>query len=247
VRITRPFYIGVYGVTQAQWERVGTRSKPSYWNNTTDWEARPVEQVSYDDIRGATNSNPAVNWPQTGHTVLATSFMGVLRAKTGDILEFDLPTEAQWEYACRAGTTGPWNNGAGAANNETDANLALLGRYKFNDGMNGSANWLQNCLASNATALAGSYLPNAWGLYDMHGNVVECCLDWYVASDASLQGADPAGPSLAAGSPRVLRGGCWRYGASYCRSARRYSVSPSNRSNTVGFRVAAVAEVWIAP
>jgi formylglycine-generating enzyme required for sulfatase activity len=243
VSITRPFYMGVFEVTQRQWEMVGTRSKPSYWNNTTDWEERPVEQVSYDDIRGATSSSPAVNWPQTGHDVLATSFMGILRAKTGWLLEFDLPTEAQWEYACRAGTTGPWNSGAGAVNNETDANLALLGRYQYNGGKNGTDDWPQNCLASNATAKAGTYLPNAWGLYDMHGNVWEWCLDWYAASDASLLGIDPEGPL--SGSARVQRGGSWKHGASNCRSARRLNNSSSSRSSFIGFRVVAVAEVWI--
>jgi formylglycine-generating enzyme required for sulfatase activity len=246
VRITRPFYMGVHEVTQVQWERVGTRSKPSHWNNTTDWEARPVEQVSYYDIRsGASDNtdNPAVDWPVTGHAVAADSFMGKLCAKTGGILAFDLPTEAQWEYACRAGTTGPWNNGAGASNNETDANLALLGRYQYNGGMNGSALWPQDCLASNVTAKAGSYLPNAWGLYDMHGNVFEWCLDYYITGDATLSGDDPAGPVLAVGSVRVLRGGCWNYGASFCRSARRLGYAPATRDYNLGFRVAAPAAV----
>jgi formylglycine-generating enzyme required for sulfatase activity len=246
VSITRPFYMGEYAVTQRQWEMAGTsRSKPSNWYNTTDWEARPVEMVSYDDIRGATNSSPAVNWPQTGHTVLAASFMGILRAKTGGGLEFDLPTEAQWEYACRAGTTGPWNNGLGASGSDTDANLALLGRYKYNGGMNGEAYWPQNCLASNATAKAGMYLPNAWGLYDMHGNVFEWCLDWYAASGDSLRDGDPVGPL--SGSARVLRGGGWLNGALSCRSARRGTNSPSSRDRYIGFRVAAPAAVGVSP
>jgi formylglycine-generating enzyme required for sulfatase activity len=99
---------------------------------------------------------------------------------------------------------------------------------------------------SNATAAVGSYLPNAWGLYDMHGNVWEWCLDYYIAGDASLEGSDPVGPSLAVGSARVLRGGCWGDGASYCRSARRRSFSPSARNNGLGFRVAAVAAVGVS-
>jgi formylglycine-generating enzyme required for sulfatase activity len=240
--------MGVYEVTQRQWEMVGTRSKPSYWNNTTDWEARPVEQVSYYDIRSSASGNVAVagtDWPNNGHAVGEGSFMGILRATTGWLLEFALPTEAQWEYACRAGTTGPWNNGVGASGSDTDANLTLLGRYQYNGGMTPSANWPQDCLASNATAKAGTYLPNAWGLYDMHGNVFEWCLDYYITGDATLSGGDPVGPSLAVGSARVRRGGGWNYGASYCRSARRRSNSPSTRYSYIGFRVAAPAVVWI--
>jgi formylglycine-generating enzyme required for sulfatase activity len=246
VSITRPFYMGVFEVTQRQWEMVGTRTKPSKWNNTTDWEARPVEQVSYYDIRSSANGNAAMagtDWPNDGHAVGTGSFMDILRVKTGGILTFDLPTEAQWEYACRAGTTGPWNNGVGASNSETDANLALLGRYQYNGGMNGTTEWPQNCLASNAAAKVGTYLPNAWGLYDMHGTVWEWCLDWYAASDASLLVPDPQGPL--SGSARVRRSGGWNGGASNCRSACRLSVPPSARPSNVGFRVAAAAEVWI--
>jgi formylglycine-generating enzyme required for sulfatase activity len=98
---------------------------------------------------------------------------------------------------------------------------------------------------SNATAAVGSYLPNAWGLYDMHGNAWEWCLDWYAASGDSLCGDDPQGPPT--DSVRVRRGGCWNGGASDCRSARRSSGSPLGRTLYVGFRVAAPAEVWIAP
>jgi formylglycine-generating enzyme required for sulfatase activity len=144
-----------------------------------------------------------------------------------------------------AETTGPWNNGLGASGSDTDANLALLGRYLYNGGKNGSADWPRDCLASNATAKAGTYLPNAWGLYDMHGNVYEWCLDWYIASGAPLLGDDPDGPQT--GSGRVLRGGSWIVSAPRCRSARRNNGPPSYRDNFIGFRVAAPAEVWIAP
>jgi formylglycine-generating enzyme required for sulfatase activity len=248
VRITRPLSMGVYPVTQRQWEIVGTRSKPSNWNNTTDWEERPVERVSYYDIRenpaGLSSNDVVVDWPANGHTVRTDSFMGRLRAKTGGLLAFDLPTEAQWEYACRAGTTGPWNNGLGSANNETDPNLALLGRYqKIGGFINGTVNPPANCFASNATAKVGSYLPNAWGLYDMHGNVWEWCLDYYTVDATILSGDDPVGPVLTVGSPRVLRGGSWDSGASYVRSARRLSFTPTTRFNITGLRVAAAAEV----
>jgi formylglycine-generating enzyme required for sulfatase activity len=259
VSITQPFYMGVYPVTQRQWEDVGVRSKPSKWNNTTDWAERPVEQVSYYDIRanpaGVSSNDAAVDWPEKGHTARADSFFGKLRAKTGGILQFDLPTDAQWEYACRAGMPGPWNNGVGGVNNENDPNLDLLGRYQYNGGkiLVGTA-WydpdnaaaLKSTLAttaSNATAKVGSYLPNKWGLYDMHGNVWEWCLDYYTvnAADAALAGADPVGPTV--GSDRVLRGGGWGNGASYIRSARRIGSAPTNRGYNIGLRVAATAEV----
>jgi formylglycine-generating enzyme required for sulfatase activity len=260
VRITQPFYMGVYEVTQIQWERVGTRAVPSYWSNATWRDERPVEKVSYYDIRSSASGNTAVagtDWPTNGHAVGPGSFMYVLRAKTGDVLEFDLPTDAQWEYACRAGTAGAWNNGTTATNGTSDANLGLLGRYTRNGGQINTtgSTWVDPDAAlgsiaavttSNATAATGSYLPNAWGLYDMHGNVYEWCLDYFIADDASLSGDDPTGPSLAAGSPRIRRGGSWAHGASDCRSARRNSYVPTTQSANLGFRIAAPAAVGVS-
>ena len=247
VRITQPFYLGVFEVTQRQWANV-RNMKPSRWNNATDWEERPVETISYNSLRGSTTDSPAVDWPTTGHAVVASgSFMGVMRSKTGGLLEFDLPTDAQWEYACRAGTSGPWNNGGPSASNDIDPNLALLGRYGHNGGKNtsggGWADWPDNCFASNATAKIGAYLPNAWGLYDMHGNVGEWCLDWYEANVAALQQeSDPVGP--ASGSNRIRRGGNSGDTAGLCRSARRSSPgAPGSSFGSTGFRVAAPAEV----
>jgi formylglycine-generating enzyme required for sulfatase activity len=260
VRITRPFYMGVYEVTQRQWEDIAgvSRSRPSFWNNAADWEERPVEQVSYYDIRENASSNgdnPGINWPTTVHAVDAGSFMGKLRAKTGNVLAFDLPTEAQWEYACRAGTSGAWNNGTTITNGTSDANLNLLGRYQRDGGhiLVGST-WTEPhtalgdrsaVTAEYATAKVGSYLPNAWGLYDMHGNVWEWTLDWYIASDVSLSGDDPQGPDT--GSARVRRSGCWSFGTETCRSARRANYLPSTQNYITGFRVAAVAAVWMPP
>ena len=249
VRITKPFYMGVFTVTQRQYQQVmGTR--PSYFSNSDVYEERPVDQVSFDTFRGAGSS---YNWPNSGHAVLATSFLGLLRSRTGNILEFDLPTEAQWEYACRAGTTGAWNNGttSASASDVSDANLGLLGRYKWSGGQiyNGSTweNPPQDCTDENGTAKVGSYLPNAWGLYDMHGNLVECCLDWYNVDGGlpSLAGDDPVGPT--SGSARVARGGAWSSLATECRSARRTSGPPGTPASGRGFRISAPAEVFIAP
>lgn len=233
VTLTKPFYIGVFEVTQRQWELVmGTR--PSYFTNLSCYASRPVEEVSYDDIRG---SSAGTNWPASS-AVDATSFLGKLRAKTG-LDDFDLPTEAQWEYACRAGTTSEYNNGGSTTND-----LNTLGRYKYNGGR-----YNRYCTTENGTAAVGSYLPNIWGLYDMHGNVFECCLDWHDTerrkssstgemvnvSRWRIYGTDPIGHS--SGSYRVGRGGGWNFYASDCTSSYRFLNDPSNRYNYFGFRL----------
>ena len=160
-------------------------------------DMRPVEKVSYNDIRG---SSEGAKWPASS-AVDGKSFMGRLRTRTK--LDFDLPTEAQWEYACRAGTTSEYNNGG---NSEND--LKQIGRYRHNrsDGRGGAANH----------TVIGAYMPNRWGLYDMHGNVWEWCCDW--RGDLSSGVKDPKGSS--SGDRRVLRGGSWVYDARLCRSAR---------------------------
>lgn len=218
VTLTKPFYCGVFEVTQSQYELVmGTR--PSYFTNTSYYATRPVERVSYDMIRG---SLAGAGWPGSP-SVDPTSFMGKLRSKTG-IDGFDLPTEAQWEYACRAGSTTDYNNGWNYTGiyeeaSGRSAHLAEVGRYWYN----GGENYSQSCDTSAGTARVGSYLPNAWGLYDMHGNVKEWCLDWY--GDLVGGTMDPTGPS--SGTSRVLRGGCWRNNAGLCTSSRRFEDSPS--------------------
>lgn len=120
------------------------------------------------------------------------------------------------------------------ANFNTNAALNKLGRYKFDGGyLNGTAIPLIDCGPTNGTAIVGSYLPNAWSLYDMHGNVLEWCLDWYLA--ALPGGTDPRG--AATGTMRMVRGGCWSWEAGYCRSAYRYYYTPSDKLNNVGFRL----------
>ena len=240
IALTKDFYVGVFEVTQRQWERVAKSpllSRPS--NFTADYMARPVEKVSYDNIRGATNSASAIDWPTTGTTVLPTSFLGLLRSTTG-ISDFDLPTEAQWEYACRAETStlfhdGNWAVNVNGTNSYTNAWMDVLGRYRFNGGKigNSDANPPSNCSTTNGTAFVGSYLPNAWGIYDMHGNVFEWVLDW----DATRSGgADPVGGT--SGAKRVYRGGSWCSNASGCTSASRGTYfKPSDTIVDFGFRV----------
>ena len=217
VTLTKPYYIGIFEVTWRQ-----------YWMvfGITDGNMQPIGGISWDTIRSYTCTNgygPIVHdWP-TIRSVNTDSFVGRIQKKTA--LNFDLPTEAQWEYACRAGTTSAYNNGG-----DTEEDLKLLGRYdKRNYG----------------TMKVGSYRPNAWGLYDMHGNVCEWCLDWY---DSLSSGIDPIGPLT--GEKRVARGGGYTSLASGCTSSYRISNSgyqyywlmyPKNLgslSDNFGFRLA---------
>ena len=198
VTLSKPYYIGVFPVTEKQWFLVTGSYSPDSYGVTY-----PVQAVSWNTIRGNTN------WP-TSSTVSTDSFMGRLRARTG--LEFDLPTEAQWEYACRAGTTTAYSYGPSA---------------------NGNYMWY----TSNSTGAraVGKKSPNAWELYDMHGNVWELCLDWYVSNLGTAAVTDPKGPL--SGAERVVRGGCGNNDASYCRSACRGYSSPSRGSYLIGFRL----------
>ncbi len=227
VTLTKDFYIGVFEVTQRQWELV-MGNRPSYFNNATYYQTRPVEQVSYYDIRENPN-NTAIspNWPQSSQ-VHADSFMGKLRAKTG-LGTLDLPTESQWEYACRAGTTAALNSGYNLTNVNSDAHMAAVGRYACN----GGSGYSQGCAPSAGTATAGTYQANQWGLYDMHGNVWEWCLDWYGTYPGAVQNPEGA----ASGSYRVFRGGSWYYFAGHCRSAYRFLNDPSYRYYGLGFRL----------
>ncbi len=226
VTLTKPFYIGVFEVTQKQYELV-VGAKPSGYKG----DARPVERVSYDMIRGTLNG---AMWPKQNQ-VDESTFMGKLRSKTNAL--FDLPTEAQWEYACRAGTSTALNSGKNLTKTGTCPNMAEVGRYYMNtsDGKGGY---------TSAHTTVGSYMPNAWGLYDMHGNVAEFCLDWW-AVFSKMSVTDPNGVN--SGSGRVVRGGSWDndyYGghAASCRSAYRggpYTGSPAPTStcNYYGFRL----------
>ena len=188
VGLSHPFWLAKTEVTQAQWEAV-MGSNPSSFKGTN----LPVENVSWKD---------------------AQAFIAKLNEKR--ILpsgwEFALPTEAQWEYACRAGEKGPYSGGS----------LDEVGWYDGNSG--------------SKTHEAGLKKANAWGLYDMHGNVWEWCADWY---DGTLKGGtDPTGPS--SGDLRVIRGGSWSNFASGCRAARRSRSYPGVRVNSLGFRPALV-------
>ena len=252
VTLTNNYYIGVYEVTQSQWSQVATNSSVAA-NFTTERFMRPMEKVSYNEIRNAANETEiaAYNWPSDPNP---SSFLGLLRSKTG--LDFDLPSEAQWEFAARAGNgSGYWNDGSPILNANPDANLNLLGRYLNNPASNSATNPAKTIAPANGgTAIVGSYAPNSWGLYDMHGNVWEWCLDWCedgiaTATDASGDNyngrvnIDPSNSAnylsgaSASGAGRVKRGGCWRLAAGNCRPAFRDGEPPKTSNHNIGFRI----------
>ena len=208
VTLTKPFYMGVFEVTQRQWELVmgsWPGSSPSSSRGLGD--TYPAYYVSYHDIRG---SSSGAQWPASA-AVDASSFLGRLRAKTG--LDFDLPTDAQWEYACRAGTATT---------------------YYWGDSMDGAYAWYWGNSGSK-THPVGTKKPNAWGLYDMSGNVWEWCRDWY---GTLAYGTDPVGS--ASGSYRVGRGGSWFDSSDGCASSSRNYGYPSYRDVFFGFRLVRV-------
>jgi formylglycine-generating enzyme required for sulfatase activity len=189
VRISKPFYLGKYEVTQALWEAV-MGSNPGKFKGRSN----PVEQVSWED---------------------AQEFIKRLNAKEGHN-RYRLPTEAEWEYAARAGSTSTYSFGDDAGQ---------LGRYA----------WYGENYQSGSTHPVGQKEPNAWGLYDMHGNVWEWVQDWYGEYPRN-DVTDYRGPS--SGSYRVLRGGGWCHVAQLCRSARRDCDTPDDRDYDLGFRLA---------
>ena len=234
VVISKPFYIGLFEITQQQYDKVMNK-KPAQFQGEC-WRYRPVESVTYNsDIRGS------------GVTPSPNTFIGQLIGKckskdstgeyTIDVTGFDLPTEFQWEYACRAGAKNALNITPDSFDNtksDDHANqLKLLGRYKDN--------WTDGKGDSRITqyhTIVGSYLPNAWGLYDMHGNVWEICRDWWCDDPTALnpkQYKDPTGPT--SGTQRVIRGGSCNAALNQCRAAYRHEFGPDGAGGNHGFRL----------
>jgi formylglycine-generating enzyme required for sulfatase activity len=187
VTLTRAFEIADAPVTQAQYEAVMGSNPSRFKESGPD---APVEQVSWED---------SVAWCRK-------------MSETDPHYEYRLPTEAEWEYVCRAGTTGPYN--------VDGADLANLGWFDANSGQK--------------THSVREKAPNTWGLHDCHGNVREWCADRYQKDLGSNAATDPQGPQ--SGSDRVLRGGSWSSTAQYCRSALRRWDTPGRRSHNIGFR-----------
>jgi formylglycine-generating enzyme required for sulfatase activity len=191
VTLTKPFELGVHEVTQQQYGKV-MGSKPSKFKEPQN----PVEMVSWDDaVEFCRRLSELPEEKAAGHV-------------------YRLPTEAEWEYACRAGTTTIYSFG----DSESE-----LGDYAWYDDNSG-----------NTPHPVGGKKPNGWGLYDMHGNVYEWCQDWHEKSPSGST-TDPTGPS--SGSYRVIRGGGWFGYSGYCYSANRYWNSHNLRINYQGFRV----------
>jgi formylglycine-generating enzyme required for sulfatase activity len=187
VVISQPFYMGVHEVTQGQYEAIMGANPSKFIDG-----AKPVESVSWDD---------------------AVEFCRRVSRRTHQHVA--LPTEAQWEYACRTGSKARFAFG------DDDRQLSAHARYGQG--------------AEAGTAAVGSKKPNAWGLYDMHGNVWEWCADWYASSYVNAATQDPVGPL--SGQSRVLRGGSWANTWEGCRCAARNKSIPDVRYNGIGFRV----------
>ena len=220
VTLKDDFYIGVYQVTQRQYELI-KEENPSSFCRADCYRTRPVEAFKYTDVRGATSGH---DWPNDGHAVDDKSFLGKLRAHTG-VNHFDLPGEARWEYACRAGSG--------------DMAYGVLNSIARNKGNAGDTSDLKYSTkgTDDGTAIVGSYEANGFGLYDMIGNVWEFCLDWYGTGAELLTVTDPE-KGKTTGNNRVVRGGSYLNEASYCRAAARASRGPTeDKHQAFGFRV----------
>ena len=237
VTLSEDFYISVFETFEGQYKKVVKNS--SYQNNSV----KPIALVSYNSLRGTTDE--ANCWPQDGHAVGASSFFGILRGMTG--LEFDLPTSCQWEFACRGGTSTPYIDGSDRdIRNATNTVSGLCRAFA------------DYCVAKvkaqrpdPAIARGGTKLPNAYGLYDMLGNVWEWCLDYEPVS-ADFDGEDvvdypgPASPSaFDGGDPcRVARGGSiYAYDSQLNSSFKNAQFKCTRQATDTGFRVACPAVI----
>lgn len=205
VMIANDFFLGTTEVTQRQWQAVMGSNPAQFPKCGPDC---PIESISYDDI---------------------SRFIKELSNRSKGVV-FRLPTEAEWEYACRAGTTTPFATGENLTTDQANYD----GRYPY-------SNYEKGLFRKQPSPVA-SFAPNRWGLYDMEGNVWEWCDDWYgpYPTDAST---DPKGP--ATGDRKVIRGGSWTFGADSARCGLRYTHAPQDSGFSLGFRL--VVELPPAP
>ena len=198
VTLTKGFYMGVYTVTQEQWQEV-MGNNPGHFKGEKNL---PVERVSWDNCQ---------------------QFIKKLREKDKDNKAYRLPTEAEWEYACRARTTTPFHFGETISTDQANYN----GNFVYGNGKKG-------VFREKKTTPVGTFPANPWGLHDMHGNVMQWCQDCY-GDYPQNDVTDPQGPE--SGEHRVLRGGPWHAGPDDCRSARRTREVPRNGYYNYGLRV----------
>ncbi len=221
VALTNDYYLAIYETTRKQFALLGCTVHATYGEQETpyagdDPDQAPIGRILYDNLRGSVADG--IDWPATGSNV--GGYLATIRKATG--LDLDIPTEAQWEFACRAGTTTALYTGKG--------NTAQWG----NSDVSGIA-WFTGTSGNQVHAVGGKE-PNAWGFYDMYGNQREWCRDWYGAYDTSASPAvDPLGP--ASGSERVIRSSYYYDGAKGMRSAFRSSQAPGTANTTYGFRL----------
>jgi eukaryotic-like serine/threonine-protein kinase len=195
VTFTKGLYVGIHTVTQEQWKAV-MGDNPSYFKGKKNL---PVEQISWQDCQAFCKKLSAI-----------------------EKKPYRLPTEAEWEYACRAGTTTPYHFGETLAVEQANYN----GNFVYGSGKKG--------VYREHTTPVGIFPANAWGLFDMHGNVWQWCQDWHDGySGKDL--IDPQGPKT--GKNRILRGGSWGSHPIFCRSANRNFADPDSRTEFYGLRV----------
>jgi formylglycine-generating enzyme required for sulfatase activity len=238
VRLTSNYYLGVFEVTQAQYKRF-TGENPS--NFKTDGAMRPVENISWNNIRGTGAVWPGESSSIAYDSVVPTSFLGKLRAHAGNGLKFDLPTEAQWEFACRAGSGAAFPDGTSLVTGSESSWPFMETHARYINNSAEDAVDSNNTLSTNvATAAVGTYLPSRWGLYDMHGNLFEWTLDHY-AEYETAEGVldDPCGAATDSSNTnkRTTRGGSYLLKPTYSRCARRYEGSQPQGSRHFGFRI----------
>lgn len=250
VTLTKPFYMSKYLITNKQYadflnaKGIGSDGKSDvtyhkYNLTTTVTENQTLIYACSSFYHWGLRYSSGSWQPVNGYDNFPIIYVTWYGAKAyADWVGGTLPTEAQWEYACRAGTTTPFSVGTAGTGNIMNGHLANIGgEFTYDADKGGEQNDKPSGIYLEETTAVGQYAPNAWGLYDMHGNTWEWCSDWYDHSDANAGHAatDPKGASTGIG--RIVRGGSWRDNAKDCRSACRPNTYPDYFNPDIGFRV----------